>query len=47
LKMFWGLFKLMWGLVTLPLRLMWMLSKFAALLILPIVVMKAFKRLRR
>jgi hypothetical protein len=37
----------MWGLVTLPLRLVWMLSKIAALMVLPIVIMKAFKRIRR
>jgi hypothetical protein len=45
--MLWGLFKLMWGLVTLPLRLVWMISKLAAFLVLPIIIMKAFKRLRK
>jgi hypothetical protein len=45
--MFWGLFKLMWGLVTLPLRLVWTLFKLAAWMVLPIMVMKAFKFMRR
>jgi hypothetical protein len=45
--MFWRLFKLIFGLVTLPLRLVWMVSKIAALMVLPIVIMKAFKRMLR
>jgi len=45
--MFWGLLKLMWGLGTLPLRLVWALFKLAAWMVLPIMVMKIFKCTRK
>ncbi len=40
-------FKLMMRLVALPFRIMWGLSKLAIVLILPILMVKAFKMMHR
>ncbi len=41
--MFWGLIKMMWCLVTLPLKLIKTMIKLMAVVLLPIMVMKTVK----
>ncbi len=41
--MFFGLIKLMMHLILLPVRLLMMLTRFAAFLILPVVILKGLK----
>ncbi len=41
--MIWGLLKIMFFMVTLPIRFLMTLTRFAAFLILPIIVLKGLK----
>jgi hypothetical protein len=41
--MLWGLIKMAWFLVTLPIRFLITLTRFAAFLILPIVILRVLR----
>lgn len=41
--MIWGLLKIMFFLVTLPIRFLMTITKFAAFLVLPIIILKGLK----
>jgi hypothetical protein len=41
--MFWGLLKLMWYMLSIPLKLTKTLLKFMAVIMLPMIIMKAVR----